>query len=239
MVVLKDTSLCAIVKDEIMNPAGGILDFVDSTVPFVEEAVIVDTGSVDGTREVLEECRIKYKHLKVRDRPFDNYAASRNFSLEHATKKWALILDADERLTEEDFEIVAEEQKISRRRLKGYNLPICNLFPSGEELVIAGLNPRLFFGGVARFHKAVFEEVVFSSNLFIVPEIRDSAASIKHFLASREAMTKKGGEWYGSWPVDIAVSDRCVHHESRVDSPRDCTNYQLWKKFNPQREKYR
>ena len=49
--VLPNTSLCAIVRDEMMNPAGGIADFVDSTVPFVEQAVIVDTGSLDGTRQ--------------------------------------------------------------------------------------------------------------------------------------------------------------------------------------------
>ena len=34
MIVLPDTSLCAIVRDEKMNPAGGVVDFVDSTMPF-------------------------------------------------------------------------------------------------------------------------------------------------------------------------------------------------------------
>nr|MBP7708770.1 hypothetical protein [Candidatus Pacearchaeota archaeon] len=52
--ILPDTSLCAIVRDEIINPAqlpgkSGIRSFVESHVPYVEQAVIVDTGSVDGT----------------------------------------------------------------------------------------------------------------------------------------------------------------------------------------------
>ena len=78
-IILPDTSICAIVRDEIMNAAKGIVDFVESTVPFVEEAVIVDTGSKDGTREALEELSAVYPNLRVLDRPFDDYASSRNY----------------------------------------------------------------------------------------------------------------------------------------------------------------
>ena len=97
--ILKDTSLCSIVRDEKMNPAGGIRRFVDSHVPFVEEAVIVDTGSIDGTREILEEMSGKYSNLKIYDKKFRGYANARNFSLKKAGAKNALILDADEVLT--------------------------------------------------------------------------------------------------------------------------------------------
>ena len=63
-IVLPDVSLAAIVRDEIMNPAGGIVDFVESVIPFLEEAVIVDTGSVDGTREALEELGVSINNEK-------------------------------------------------------------------------------------------------------------------------------------------------------------------------------
>lgn len=238
MVVLKNTSLCAIVKDEIMNPAGGILDFVESTVPFVEEAVIVDTGSMDGTREVLEECRIKYEHLKVCDRPFDNYASSRNFSLAHATKKWSLILDADERLVETDFVTLAKEQEMYGKEVRGYNIPVYNIYSSGNHVLIRGLNPRLFFKAGARFHRVMWEKVVFSSAR-VKLDCRKSLASIKHFLHEKEAEIEKMNEWYSTWPVDIAVSDRGGFRPFRFDSPRDCPSYSSWKEFNPRRNKYR
>ena len=46
-IVIPDTSLCAIVRDEITNSAGGIIDFIDTTIPYLESAIVVDTGSVD------------------------------------------------------------------------------------------------------------------------------------------------------------------------------------------------
>lgn len=66
--MMPDVSLCAIVRDEAMNPAGGVVKFIDAHMPYVEEGVVVDTGSIDGTREILEEMQAKYPHLKIFDR---------------------------------------------------------------------------------------------------------------------------------------------------------------------------
>src|SRR3989338_10813740 len=83
-IILPNTALCAIVRDELMNPAGGIENFVRLNVPFVEEAIIVDTGSIDGTREALEELQVQYPNLRVVDHKFDGFANSRNVSLKQA-----------------------------------------------------------------------------------------------------------------------------------------------------------
>ena len=45
-IVLNNVTLVAIVRDEMINPAGGIEDFVNLAVPFVEKAVIVYTRSI-------------------------------------------------------------------------------------------------------------------------------------------------------------------------------------------------
>jgi glycosyltransferase involved in cell wall biosynthesis len=60
----------------MQNPAGGIIDFLAWTLPFVEEAVVVDTGSKEGTREILAEAAKYYPHLRVYDHPFKGFAAS-------------------------------------------------------------------------------------------------------------------------------------------------------------------
>ena len=96
-IVLKDTSLCTIVRDEIDNPAGGVVDFVDSVMPYVEEGVVLDTGSTDGTRGALEDLQKKYSNLRVFDRAFDGFASSRNYALRGVRTKRAFVLDADDR----------------------------------------------------------------------------------------------------------------------------------------------
>jgi glycosyltransferase involved in cell wall biosynthesis len=110
-VVLADTTLCAIVRDEMINPAqlpgkSGVRSFVESHVPYVEQAVIVDTGSVDGTREELEQLKSEFPNLRVKDYKFNGYASSRNFSLRQAKTPRILVLDTDELLRLGDINIV-------------------------------------------------------------------------------------------------------------------------------------
>ncbi len=61
---------------------------------WVDEIVVVDSGSRDGTVDVAESfgCR-------VLSRRFDTFAEQRNHALQCATSEWVLSLDADERPT--------------------------------------------------------------------------------------------------------------------------------------------
>jgi glycosyltransferase involved in cell wall biosynthesis len=81
-------ALVAIVKDEAEN----IDRFLDSAMRYCDSAVIVDTGSTDGTLERLHE-----RGVEVYERPFDNFGASRSFAFAQARGKadWLLALDAD------------------------------------------------------------------------------------------------------------------------------------------------
>ncbi|MBP7708242.1 glycosyltransferase [Candidatus Pacearchaeota archaeon] len=115
-IILPDTSLCAIVRDEMINPAqlpgkSGIRSFVESHVPYVEQAVVVDTGSVDGTRQELEQLAAEFPNLRVYDRPFDNYVYARNHSLTLVPTKRALVLDVDELVREDNFRKLLEIYK--------------------------------------------------------------------------------------------------------------------------------
>lgn len=91
-------SLCMIVRDE----AALIGECLRSIRTLVDEAIVVDTGSTDGTAELAAE-------HGARVVPFewtDDYAAARNRSLAEATGDWILTLDADERLYPRRFEAV-------------------------------------------------------------------------------------------------------------------------------------
>ncbi len=132
-VILENITLCSIVKNELSNRAGGIVDFVRTTVQFVQESVIVDTGSDDGTREALVELSEEYPALRVYSRRFDDFASSRNYSLEQVRTPRVLILDADERLSEDNFETIRFEMDEIGLDYEGYNFyQVLNHLQDGE-----------------------------------------------------------------------------------------------------------
>jgi glycosyltransferase involved in cell wall biosynthesis len=87
-------SCCLIVKNEESN-LGECLSCVRD---LVDEIVVVDTGSVDRTKEIA---------LTFGARVFDfvwvdSFAAARNEGLKHATGEWIFWMDADDRIDEEN-----------------------------------------------------------------------------------------------------------------------------------------
>ena len=75
-------------------------DALKSAAPFVDEMVVVDTGSTDRTIEIARDLG-----ATVSEVPWsDSFSAARNATLQAATGRWVLILDADERLVGSDPE---------------------------------------------------------------------------------------------------------------------------------------
>lgn len=87
-------SLCMIVKNE-EDVIGRCLESIKD---LVDEINIVDTGSTDKTKQIVEQ---------FTDRIFDfewiqHFAAARNYSFQQATQEFILWLDADDVFTAED-----------------------------------------------------------------------------------------------------------------------------------------
>jgi glycosyltransferase involved in cell wall biosynthesis len=88
-------SLCMIVKNEEAI-LGRCLSCIKD---YVDEIVIVDTGSTDHTVKIAKNFTDKVYHFKW----CDDFSAARNFSLSKASKKWVLTLDADEFLNKPEL----------------------------------------------------------------------------------------------------------------------------------------
>ncbi|CAK24646.1 TPR domain-containing glycosyltransferase [Synechococcus sp. CS-197] len=86
-------SLSMIVRDE----AERIESCLNSVKGFVDEMVLLDTGSTDNTVALAEAAGAQVERL---DWPGD-FAPARNAALEHVRGDWVLVLDADERLRAE------------------------------------------------------------------------------------------------------------------------------------------
>ncbi len=87
-------SACMIVKnEEVLLP--GCLESIRN---WVDEIIIVDTGSTDRTIEIAETygARVYYREWD------GDFSAARNFSLSKATCDWIFVIDADEEFVQED-----------------------------------------------------------------------------------------------------------------------------------------
>jgi len=90
-------SLVMMIKDEEEH-IGECLDAIEH---IIDEAIIVDTGSTDKTLDIVKRFAERtHVNVKLLHHDWvDNYSIPRNFGLMHATQRWILHLDADERFT--------------------------------------------------------------------------------------------------------------------------------------------
>lgn len=89
-------SLCMICKNEKSN-IGALMEDV---CPVLEEVHMTDTGSTDGTLEILQEKQKKYPNLFIHHYVWnDHFSDARNFSFSQAGNvDWIFWLDADDRI---------------------------------------------------------------------------------------------------------------------------------------------
>ena len=66
---------------------------------------------------------ITKENLKIYDHIFNGFGPSRNFSLEKVKTKYAFILDADERLTKNDFQELKKLSLVEKKRIINNSTP--------------------------------------------------------------------------------------------------------------------
>ncbi|RLS54825.1 MAG: glycosyltransferase [Planctomycetota bacterium] len=86
-------SLCMIVRDN----AGTIRPCLESIRPWVDEMIVVDTGSTDQTPQICREMGAQVHHWAWRD----DFSAARNESLRYARGEWIFWMDSDDTIPED------------------------------------------------------------------------------------------------------------------------------------------
>ncbi len=188
---MKQISLCMIVKDEELV-IGRCLDSVKS---FVDEIIIVDTGSTDRTKEIVKRYTNKIYDFEW----VDDFSKARNYSFSKATKEYIMWLDADD--------VVSEENAIKIQRLKEmqeepdiymfkYNYAFDNL---GYPTIIQERARLLRRDKKYKCESPIHEVIVPSGNIVHVDicvdhkkiKINDSDRNLRIFLK----MKKEGAEF--------------------------------------------
>ncbi|WP_051624040.1 glycosyltransferase [Clostridium akagii] len=111
-------SLCMIVKNEEKY----MKMCLENAMKLVDEVIIVDTGSTDKTKEIIEKISGNIKIIDYRWQ--DDFSKARNISLENATGDWILMLDADEKLLCDPDKV---RETLANTKAAGYKIPLYNI----------------------------------------------------------------------------------------------------------------
>ncbi|MBN2029780.1 glycosyltransferase family 2 protein [bacterium] len=162
------------------NEAEHIAECLDS-LSFVDEIVVVDSHSVDGTEKIAKRFTDKVYIIM-----WNGYAKAKQYALEKSTGEWILWLDADERipprLAEEIGEVIRENNSFS-----GYRMPRKAFF-LGRWIRHGGWYPgyvvRLFKKEKGRFgDERVHERLILDGSIGTLksPLIHYTDQSIEHY----------------------------------------------------------
>ena len=116
-------SLCMIVRNEAETLERCLLPARE----FVDEIVIVDTGSTDGTQDIARKYADVYKETVWPN----SFAIARNISMDLASGTHILILDGDEYIPDPDHWRAIREG-IERRDVVALQLFVRNLLPENQ-----------------------------------------------------------------------------------------------------------
>lgn len=144
-------SLCLIVKNEREN----LRRCLESVTEAVDEIIVIDTGSTDGTPALAASFGARVQECLWNE----NFSDARNVGLELATGEWILIMDADEAL--EPKSATWLRQTLAMTDADGYFLKILNFIGGdGWQECCPDLVFRLFRNDRRyRFHGAIHEQI--------------------------------------------------------------------------------
>jgi len=146
-------TLCMIVKDE-ETFVGQCLESVRG---FVDEMIVVDTGSVDRTKDICLE-----KGAKLFEYVWNgSFADARNFGLAQAAGNWILWMDADEMLEVQDAELWRNALRSGDQPIFG--IPVVNYYgerPVDPDKAYLATQFRIFRNGLGlKFINDIHEQL--------------------------------------------------------------------------------
>lgn len=176
----------------VKNEARCIEKCLDAALPFVDEAVIADTGSTDDTVEIISRVasgQAKHVHLYHFEWT-GSFSDARNFTLEQAERHgadWILVLDADEYLRKPDCDPTDFLQKLSEDKNAGAGyLTIYSdyLNADGSKETETALVTRLLPRGT-RYSGSIHEQPKTTGKNILTPFVADHDGYLDQFKGER------------------------------------------------------
>ncbi len=156
-----------------------------SSIEWLDELIVVDSFSSDRTVEIA-----KSKGAKILQREYDNPSSQKNWAIPQARYEWILLLDADERCTDElKTEVLAT---VKNPNCDAYWIPRKNYF-MGKHVKYSGWQGdkviRLFRRDTCKYNDNwVHEEIITDKKVGFLSSklIHNTYKNIPHYKAKME-----------------------------------------------------
>ena len=173
------------------NEADRITKTIESVNELVDEIIVVDSGSTDGTQDLVKKlgCKLFYNE-------WNGFGPQKRFGEEKARNKWLLNLDADEYLSNE---LKAEIRNLFAKKLESnfYSMKVIPIYPNWNKPRLFSahhLCVRLYNIEFGRFSSSkVHDSVQISSNKIIKlknPVLHNSVRSFSHLIEKEDSYVK-------------------------------------------------
>ena len=117
-----------IAQDEVDR----ITNTIESVIDFVDEVIVIDSGSTDGTQDLAKQlgCKVFFN-------TWSGYGPQKRFGEDRARNEWLLNLDADEYLSEEIKLEILQTFNDNNDNYNFFSMKVTPIYPNWKR-------PRLF-----------------------------------------------------------------------------------------------
>ncbi len=179
----KTVSLCMIVKNEEKY----LERCLNSVEELVDEIIIVDTGSTDNTVEIAKKYGANVAYYQWDN----NFSNARNFSLQHASKEWILLMDGDDEFQKEDYETFIKVVNTSKKDGHFFKTLSFAGVRAGKDIV-SNLNIRLLRNNKKyEFKGAIHEQITCIDGKMDYKKFSTEDISILHYGYLTDAVVEK------------------------------------------------
>lgn len=175
-----------IVKDEERT----LSQSLNSVTSLGAEAIIVDTGSTDATRDIAADYGAKLATFEFSRADF---AAARNYALSLASGRWILVLDADETVDSGSVPLIAN--LVASNQNAGYYFERINQHresgASTTDHVVRLFPNRPNYRYTGRVHETVDASILAGGGRLVPTTLR-----LNHIFASSAEKRRQKNFWY-------------------------------------------
>lgn len=193
------------------NEAHDIAACIESVL-FMDEIIVLDSGSTDGTQDI---CR-KYPKVKLIETDWPGFGEQSNRCIEYANSEWCLLLDADERVTEN---LKNEITKVLQNPADyvAYKTPRLNFF--SDRAMVHCLSPkgdqptRLIKKGFAHYENIIHPKVTISGKVGVLQNylLHYPLANLEEMIYKTNSYSSISAEKLFSENVKSGIAKTLIH----------------------------